>query len=166
MTDPASPRVRLVPFTDRDFLESLTRSRPRHAEELVLRGQAIKEQALKASEDEFNELLPQGRRTPNWSFENIIDSTGRERVGETWYSRKEWAGKVRFWVDWLWVEPQHRRRGYALETLRQLELKARESGAERIGLNVWTDNAPALALYSKLGYAPVNMRMLKALSSA
>ena len=47
--------------------------------------------------------------------------------------------------------------------LRTLEEKARDLGADRIGLTVWSDNPDALRLYSKLGYASANVNMTKQL---
>jgi len=48
-----------------------------------------------------------------------------------------------------------------MEALRLLENEALGLGADRTGLSVWTDNPEAIALYTKLGYAMVHMRMTK-----
>ena len=76
---------------------------------------------------------------------------------------KERGGKVHFWIDWIWIERQYRRQGFATATLRILEQEARKLGADRTGLTVRTDNPGAVALYSKLGYANERMQMTKLL---
>ncbi len=110
--------------------------------------------------------MPNGRETPHHNLSNAVDDAIGARVGEAWYTVQERAGKTQFWIDWVWIEPKHRRQGYATQILRRMEEEARRAGADRIGLSVWTDNPGAMALYSKLGYTTVHMRMSKPLSLA
>ena len=155
--------VRLEPMSEEDFQESRRRSVPRHAADYVRRGLWAETGSLEASEKEFAQLLPNGRETPNRHFANVVDVKAGERVGETWYLVQESGGKLRFWIDWIWIEEEHRRKGFATATLLRLEEEARQLGADRVGLSVWFDNPGAIALYSKLGYAPASMWMMKSL---
>ena len=156
--------VRLEPMSEEDFQKSLARDIPRYAEELVRRGLATEDHALEASRTDFTQFLPNGRETPHHHLSNAVDDAVGARVGEAWYTVQERGGKTQFWIDWVWIEPKHRRQGYATQTLRSLEEEARRAGADRTGLSVWTDNPGAMALYSKLGYTTVHMRMSKSLS--
>jgi len=158
-----SVTVLLEPMSEDDFQMSLRRSVPRHAADYVRRGLWTEGASLETMEKEFAQLLPNGRETPNRHFANVIDSERGRRVGETWYLAQERGGKVRFWIDWIWIEPEYRRKGYATATLRRLEDEARHVGADRVGLSVWFDNPGAIELYSKLGYEPTNMWMMKPL---
>ena len=56
------------------------------------------------------------------------------------------------------VLPTARRRGIAEALMTALESRLSERGAERITLEVRASNAPAIALYRKLGYAQVGLR--------
>ncbi len=56
------------------------------------------------------------------------------------------------------VRPEARRRGIAAALLRELEPMLTARGAERITLEVRASNAPAIALYRKLGYVQVGLR--------
>ena len=56
------------------------------------------------------------------------------------------------------VQPAARRRGIAEALMTALESRLSERGAERITLEVRASNAPAIALYQKLGYAQVGLR--------
>ena len=66
------------------------------------------------------------------------------------------AGEVH--VTNVAVDPQHRRRGYARLRLWHAMRFARQSGAFCMTLEVRESNAPAIALYRALGFAPVGLR--------
>jgi ribosomal protein S18 acetylase RimI-like enzyme len=146
-----------------EFQSSLNRAIERHASEQSRRGIWSETESLAASRAEFGLLLPQGQKTPGHYFAHVVDSTTGGRVGEIWYVSRESGGKGHFWIDWIWIDPIHRRKGFATQVLRSLEEEAVRSGADRIGLQVLTENAGAIALYSKLGYSQVSMRMNKVL---
>ena len=64
-------------------------------------------------------------------------------------------------VDWrhdppevqdVYVDEAHRRRGIAAKLSEAAEERVRARGFDRIALDVDVDNAPARALYEKLGY--------------
>ncbi|MFF0472116.1 GNAT family N-acetyltransferase [Micromonospora zamorensis] len=55
----------------------------------------------------------------------------------------------------LYVAPRHRRSGIANALLRHTIHNARSAGARRVSLQTETDNAPALRLYTELGFQPV-----------
>ena len=166
MSARAPKSVRLEPMSDVDFRDSVQRSVTRHAADYVRRGLWAEAGSLEVSQKEFAEFLPQGRETPNRHFASVVDPETGQRVGETWYQIQPRAGKVQFWIDWIWIDPDHRRKGYAVATFLQLEKEARRRGADRVGLSVWFDNPGAIALYQKLGYAPASMWMMKPLDRA
>ena len=162
----ANPRVRLEPMSEEDLSESVKRSVSRYAAELVKRGISSEEGSLEFSRHDFDQFLPQGLKTPNHHLFNVIDASSNARVGETWYTVQERGGKIQFWIDWIWIEPPHRRHGFATAALRHLEDEARKLGADRTGLSVWMDNPGAVALYTNLGYVTSMMRMSKRLDHA
>jgi ribosomal protein S18 acetylase RimI-like enzyme len=61
------------------------------------------------------------------------------------------------YVEALDVRPQDRRQGFALALMREAEQRAKASGASLVGLSVGIENAPARALYRKLGYRPTEV---------
>ena len=58
----------------------------------------------------------------------------------------------------LGTSPQHRRQGLAEKSLAALLDKMREVGAKKCFLEVRSRNAPAIALYEKLGFVRVGLR--------
>ncbi len=59
----------------------------------------------------------------------------------------DWAG-----IAAMWVDPEYRRRGLARAMMRELASAAPDLGASRLHLQVWAHNAPALALYERIGF--------------
>jgi hypothetical protein len=144
--------VQLEEMTDAEFERSRDRSIPMHAADSVRRGFWTPAAALETSRAEFAGLLPEGRRTSNKHFAKIVDDASGAVVGETWYTVQERGGKIQFFVDWIWIEPE-----------RLFDLAAR-SGADRVGLFVLDDNEGAKALYRKLGFQISAMRMVRVLA--
>ena len=56
------------------------------------------------------------------------------------------------------VVPAHRRKGLGRRLLSTAAVEARRRGAARLFLEVASDNAPALALYRRAGFAKVGRR--------
>lgn len=155
--------IRLEPMDETEYREAMDRAVVRHAADSVRRGEWRDGAALEASRKEMEGSYPQGLRTPGRVFAKVIDGALGTRVGETWYVAHEQGGKVRFWVDWIWIEPEFRRRGLATQVLQELAKVAVEQGADRMGLYTYVDNPGAVALYSKLGFVVQNMAMIKEL---
>jgi ribosomal protein S18 acetylase RimI-like enzyme len=57
-------------------------------------------------------------------------------------------------VNYLAVDPVHRRRGHGATLMRHLEALLAERGCPKINLMVRSSNAEIIAFYRKLGYAP------------
>lgn len=155
--------TRLEPMSEEEFARSYDRGVARQAEEMVRRGLWSREEAPAAARSDMHELLPHGRATPGFSFCSIVDDPSGDRVGEAWYSTDVKGGRTHFWVHWIFVDRPHRRRGHARRTLELLEERAREAGADRIGLHVLADNDEALALYAKVGFRASSHRLAKRL---
>jgi ribosomal-protein-alanine N-acetyltransferase len=56
------------------------------------------------------------------------------------------------------VHPDFRRRGIAEALVAELEAALRQRGSHALTLEVRDSNAPAIALYEKLGFAQVGLR--------
>jgi ribosomal protein S18 acetylase RimI-like enzyme len=54
----------------------------------------------------------------------------------------------------LYVAPAHRRQGIATALLNQAQQWGQQRGDKRLGLQVFTHNPEAIALYEKLGFTP------------
>jgi GNAT superfamily N-acetyltransferase len=161
----AGTMVQLEPMSDDDVRAFLERAIPRRAERFVARGIWTPGRAQEASREIYRRRFPGGRAPPSERLCHIVAASGPGRVGEVWYSVEELGGVVQFWVEWIWVDPLHRRRGYARGALSSLEEEARRIGAPRMGLDVWLDNPGAVRLYETLGYGPIRMSLVKTVAA-
>jgi ribosomal protein S18 acetylase RimI-like enzyme len=75
------------------------------------------------------------------------------------------VGGVWFWIDVenkqgflynITVFPRHRRRGFASDALVLIEEMVRAAGCTALGLNVFSSNDAAIALYRKVGFSAVS----------
>ena len=61
----------------------------------------------------------------------------------------------------LYVDPQHRRQGIGTALMTRAEQWAKARGDRKISLQVFTDNQPALDMYTQMGYTPQSFWMTK-----
>src|SRR5260221_4104066 len=99
-------------------------------------------------------VLPEGHRRTGHRFLRIVSTDGDESVGGVW-----------FWIDVenkqgflynITLFPQHRRRGFASDALVLVEEMVRAAGCTTLGLNVFSSNDGAIALYRKVGFSVVS----------
>ncbi len=136
-----------------------------YARENVESGRWPEQGALEHARAEFAMLLPQGLATPGQHLFDILAQPHGLPVGYVWMAIATRHGATSAYIYDLEIKPQHRRKGYAFAALQALEPIATAAGAPSIGLNVFIGNTDAQALYRKLGYAPTNINMSKALGS-
>lgn len=63
----------------------------------------------------------------------------------------------------IYVAPAYRRQGIGRALLQHAEAWAKSQGYTQIGLQVFTTNQPAIALYQQLGYQPRAISMIREL---
>lgn len=104
---------------------------------------------------EFDGLLPEGTETERRFVYEIHDAP--EVVGVVWFVLQTTGNGRAVWIYDVQVFDRFRRRGYATRALRATEQRARELGADRVQLHVFGHNAPARALYERMGYEPISI---------
>jgi ribosomal protein S18 acetylase RimI-like enzyme len=136
-------------------------------------GMTPEDAAAKATVD-FLRLLPKGMATKHQHFfvaEEVRGDEGDDGdpVGMLWLGERPVTedGPVA-WVFEIEVDERFHRRGRGRELMRLAEEEARALGYEAVGLNVFSGNTAAIALYDGLGYAvtrtyPGAQNMLKRL---
>ncbi len=63
----------------------------------------------------------------------------------------------RGWINYLAIHPDHQRRGYATELMREAERLLRPLGCPKINLQVRSSNASVIAFYESLGFRRDNV---------
>jgi ribosomal protein S18 acetylase RimI-like enzyme len=74
-------------------------------------------------------------------------------VGQVRYRHSVWTAADDCWIEDLFVRESARGRGLGEALVRVAVQRARERGCRRVELDVNERNAPALALYQRLGFA-------------
>ncbi|GAC1331719.1 MAG: hypothetical protein NVSMB28_28530 [Collimonas sp.] len=112
----------------------------------------------------FRDLLPHGLTTPDHYLYSLFADGIQQPVGILWFAdtEEETGQRTAFLYD-IYIHPPYQRRGYASMAMRLLEQKSRELGLRSIGLNVFSKNLAAQALYTKMGFMPTELTMIKPL---
>ena len=59
----------------------------------------------------------------------------------------------RGWINYLAVDPMHRRQGFARLLVTEVEERMRDLGCAKINLQIRRDNQEAIAFYERVGFA-------------
>lgn len=112
---------------------------------------------LGATVDRFLSL-----ETPIWW---VVTARDRQIVAGLWAGRsqEQRRGDRQTHVFLVYVEPAHRRRGLATALLAQAEQWARAQGDGGLSLQVYADNAGAIALYQRAGFSVESLNLSKPL---
>ncbi|CAM5555234.1 GNAT family N-acetyltransferase OS=Streptomyces alboniger OX=132473 GN=CP975_05825 PE=4 SV=1 [Streptomyces alboniger] len=154
---PALPAaVRGRPMTEGEYTAWLARAKVSYARDWIERGVPEAEARAK-SEADHAKNLPRGLDTPGVLL-SVLTEEG-EGVGSLWLTLDDDGGFV-FDVQ---VDERHRGRGHGRSLMRVAEAQTRAAGGDRLGLNVFAGNTPALRLYESLGYEPVSYHLYKPL---
>lgn len=144
--------VTLVPMTSEEYETFLQMSRDDQVNDLVAGGMSY-EEAVRATDDELKDLLPEGQDTENNFLMMIRTEEDLKAVGYIW-TLHELTGDMKqsFLCDLLIYEDS-RRRGYAREALCLMEQSAYLAGCEESILYVSKDNKTAASVYDRCGYS-------------
>ena len=161
----AQPHVRLVPMTAEQFRAFLEADIPRYAAENVAAGYWPEEGALQRAQESFDRFLPQGVDTPDHHLFVIRAVEAAMDVGMAWIGSQPGGVEGAGFVYNIYIEEPFRRKGYARQTMLQIEQEAKRLGWTILGLHVFGHNAPARELYASLGYEVRSMNMTKAIDT-
>jgi ribosomal protein S18 acetylase RimI-like enzyme len=141
-----------------------TRAISDYASERVASGDWALEDADLKARIAFDNLLPDGRLTPQQDLWTIVKSETAETVGSVWVQERQHGSKHSAHVLDLYVAAPYRRQGIANEAMLQVEKHMRSRGVEEMTLHVFGRNVAALALYRGLGYQVSEIGMTKNLT--
>lgn len=155
--------LQLIPMTIAEFEPYSRASIADYADQSRLSGLMSVAASLDEAADIFHSLLPQGIDTPQHYLYTLCNDETADTVGILWFSNiGEDNAQTAFLYD-IAIYPPFQRRGYASEALQLLEQKIRDLNLKNISLNVFMDNAGAVALYRKAGFIASELTMIKPL---
>jgi len=153
------PRVALDPMTEAQFGAFEQRGIVEFAREKTICGDWSAEEALELSREDYERLLPEGLKTPDQYLYMVRDAQSGETVATLWLTLRVKGGRVEVYVYDIEVREGFRGRGYGRATMLAGIEKARELGAQTVGLHVFGHNGPARSLYRSLGFVETNVSM-------
>lgn len=137
-------------MSDEEFQQFRLRSLNEYAESIHQNYGGTKEEALENATSQFNELLKDGLQTENQWIYHIVDDETENKVGIVWYAYR--AEHQQVFLYEIWMDPKYRGNGHGTQAIQLLHQKAKELGANNVGLHVFGFNKGAIALYKRLGY--------------
>lgn len=155
--------VALARIEQRDFEEFLEKAIHDYAQEKIISGNWMADEALEKSRAEFMSLLPDGLQTKDQFVYSVLDEDTNLSIGVLWVQVKmgEFHRKA-FICDFV-IQPVFRGNGFGKQALQALDKKLKEMGVTSVSLHVFAHNTNAIALYEKAGYKATNLYMGKEL---
>ncbi len=153
------PRVTLAPMTEEEFGPYLEAGIRDYARQKMISGEWSEFEAVALSEADHARLLPDGLKSPDQHLFTVFDADSGESVATIWIALRPKGGRTEGYVYDIEVRERFRGQGYGRATMLAAIEKARELGAEVVGLHVFGHNAPARALYKSLGFVETNVSM-------
>lgn len=153
--------IKLILMEQAEYEPFMKISMHTQADDQVKAGRWKAEEAEGNIEKLRQKFLPDGLNTPNHFFFTLEDDEINQKVGALWFTIIEQDSTQMLFVMDIYVEPKHRRHGYATQAFLEMETKALDMGITGIALNVFDHNTPAIAMYEKMGYiGPNEFRVL------
>ena len=144
----------LEPMTKAQFSEFMEVILPPYVAERAAADHVSTDVAERYARDQHARLLPDGHLTAGHRFLCMVSTNNDQPVGGVWL----WIdiGNKQAFLYNITVFPRHRRRGFASDALVLVEEMVRSAGCTTLGLNVFSSNDGAIALYRKLGFSAVS----------
>jgi ribosomal protein S18 acetylase RimI-like enzyme len=144
-------------MTDEEFATYLPGAVASYAESHVRAKNWTADEALRRSEEEFAELLPDGVHTEGHHVFTARD--GDQPVGMLWFAERN-NGRTAYLYD-IRLDADQQGHGYGEAVMHALEETVRAKGIRVLRLHVFAHNTVARSLYRKLGYEETNIVMTK-----
>jgi ribosomal protein S18 acetylase RimI-like enzyme len=154
-----TPNITLDPMTDDEFKAWMEPTIRDYAAQHVASGNWPAEDALELAKTETLTLLPDGVRTKDHHLYTTRDAATGEPAGVLWINVRTKAGKVEAFIYDIVINEDRRGQGYGRATMLACVERARELGAQRVGLHVFGNNTVARGLYTSLGFIETDVQM-------
>jgi ribosomal protein S18 acetylase RimI-like enzyme len=161
-----TPKITLDPMTDEEFTAWVEPTIRDYAAQHVAAGNWPAEDALELARTQTLTLLPDGVRTREQYLYTTRDAATGAQVGVLWINVRSKAGRTEAFIYDIVIDEERRGQGYGRATMLACVERARELGAQSVGLHVFGDNAVARKLYTSLGFVETDVQMSLPLTAA
>jgi ribosomal protein S18 acetylase RimI-like enzyme len=151
----------LRPLPDDEFESWFLQRTDSYAEDMVKDAGMERDRATAMATAQMDGLFP-GRAPSAEQLVYLLEADG-ERVGELWLCDRDDGPMPALFIYFIWIDDEHRGKGYGRAAMELVESEARRLGTDRIALNVFGRNEIARNLYRSLGYEENAVSMSKTL---
>lgn len=116
---------------------------------LLYKAEKSRKKALAASQEEFNDVYPDGAKTKD-TYLYVVQNDKNEDIGVIAYQKSPYSENCAFITE-LVIHPDHRHKGYAQSALQFAQADAKEKGFTTMALNVFK-NSSAFPVYVCEGF--------------
>lgn len=120
-----------------------------YADYLLFKAEKSRKKAMAASQDEFNDVYPDGTQTKD-TYLYVVQNEDDEDIGVIAYQKSPYNENCAFITE-LVIHPDHRHKGYAQSALQYAQRDAKEKGFASMALNVFK-NSSAFPVYVCEGF--------------
>ncbi|MFJ3694782.1 GNAT family N-acetyltransferase [Streptomyces sp. NPDC090052] len=151
ISSPPAPldSVTARPMTEAEYPEWLSAEKAAYVGDIVRAGALSPEEAVRKSDRDFAELLPECLATPDNTL-LVLEAAGEEHIGTGWLKHGFLPG-VTYGYS-LYVHEQHRGKGYGRAAMAVGEQATLAAGDSALMFTVWGGNEVAMNLYESAGY--------------
>ncbi|MEG9296828.1 GNAT family N-acetyltransferase [Mangrovibacillus sp. Mu-81] len=148
----------VIPMTSEEFSIFVEKSIISYASEKTRSGNWNEEEALDRAKADYERFLPQGEKTENNYLYSLYNENAR--VGSFWIAVMPNQTGYIYNIE---IEEEFRGKGFGKSAMKEIEIKAKELGLNKIELHVFAHNTPARRLYETIGYEVTNVIMAKSI---
>lgn len=153
--------VVLVPVDDKEFNVFLEKAVKNYAAEKVKARTWPEAGSFQRSDQEFKNLLPDGKDTINNHIFKIVDADKAVEVGTLWIAVGRKGDLPEAFIYDIVVNDEYRGKGYGKAAMHELEKVVKNLGYDRISLHVFGHNKIAISLYESCGFEVTDINMSK-----
>ena len=148
-------------MTEASFEAFKKESQESYAKHLAETEEISLREATKNTLEQFNELVPQGLKTPAQLFFDVLLTETDQTIGFVWLDFRERFDLKVTSINDILIHQAYRGKGYGKKLMSLVEQEAKKAGAVRIRLHVFNNNTPAKKLYESMGFEPISIYMKK-----
>ncbi|WP_328327858.1 MULTISPECIES: GNAT family N-acetyltransferase [unclassified Streptomyces] len=137
------------PMTEAEYPGWLAAEKASYVGDIVRAGALSPEEAVRKSDRDFVELLPDGLATPDHTL-LVLEAAGEDQLGTGWLKHGFLPG-VTYGYS-LHIHEQHRGKGYGRAAMAAGEQATLAGGDSALMFTVWGGNEVAMNLYTSAGY--------------
>ena len=145
--------LNLIYMNQEEYQSYIKDSLEEFKRQLLLTGDRTEQEAEETANKQIFIILPDGIKTKDHFFFNVVDDTNGKKVGILWLATiYDDKGTPAIFIYDIRIEADLRGKGYGKKTLAALEEFTKEKNINKVSLHVFGHNQVAFELYKKTGY--------------